>query len=124
MRVVHEPAGQRDGGSGRTVLATEVTVADNFLSQLRGLRFRSSLPDGFALVFPFGGIDRRDIDMLFVRTPIDVLWVVEERVERVETLNPWLGFGLAKADSVIELPPGVAEDVSTGDRVVIESDGE
>ncbi|WP_135667195.1 DUF192 domain-containing protein [Halorhabdus rudnickae] len=124
MRVVHDPAGDGDDEGGRTVLATDVAVADDALAKLRGLRFRSSLPDGFALVFPFEGVGRRDIDMLFVRTPIDVLWLVEERVERVDRLRPWLGFGLAKADCVIELPPGVAADVSTGDRVFLEDDGE
>jgi len=120
MRVVHEPVGEDDDEGGRTVLATDVQVADTFGAKFRGLRFRSSLPEGFALVFPFESVGRRDIDMLFVRTPIDVLWLVDERVERVETLRPWIGFGLAKADCVIELPPGVAADISAGDRVVLD----
>ena len=124
MRVVHESGVQSDDGDGRAVLATDVTVADSFGAKLRGLRFRSSLPDGFALVFPFEDVGRRDIDMLFVRTPIDVLWLIDERVERVDTLRSWIGFGLAKADCVIELPPGAAESVSPGDRVVLEGDAE
>lgn len=120
MRVVHEPA----EGTERRVLATEVSMAEGFWEKVRGLRFRSELPANFALVFPFDRVGRRDIDMLFVRTSIDVLWLVDGHVERVETLHSWLGFGLAKADCVIELPPGVARDVSTGDRVFLGDDGE
>jgi len=117
MRVVHDPGSDT---ADRTVLATDVSFADGIGAKVRGLRFRSSLPDDFALVFPFDGVGRRDIDMLFVRTPIDVLWVVEEEVQRVETLRAWLGFGFTKADTVIELPPGAAGGVSVGDRVFLD----
>lgn len=119
MRVVHEPA----DGDGTRTLATDVAVADGFRAKFRGLRFRRSLPDDYALVFPFDHAGRRDIDMLFVRTSIDVLWLEDDRVEQVKTLRPWIGFGLARADCVIELPPGVADGVEAGDRVVVEGDG-
>ncbi|WP_136687209.1 DUF192 domain-containing protein [Halorhabdus amylolytica] len=122
MRVVHESGDNGEDRDDRKVLATDVAVAEGALAKLRGLRFRSSLPEGFALVFPFEGVGRRDIDMLFVRTSIDVLWLVDGHVKRVETLRSWLGFGLAKADCVIELPPGVARNVSTGDRVFLEDE--
>jgi len=118
MRVVHEPA---DGDETRT-LATDIQMAEGVLAKVRGLRFRRSLPDDYALVFPFGHSGRRDIDMLFVRTSIDVLWINDNRVQQVKTLRPWIGFGLARADCVIELPPGVADGVEAGDRVLVESD--
>lgn len=117
MRVVHEST---DGDGERSILASDVTVADGFWAKFRGLRFRSSLPEEFALVFPFDGSGRRDVDMLFVRTPIDVLWISEERVERRATLRPWTGFGMARADCLIELPAGTADGVETGDRVHVE----
>lgn len=118
MRVVYDPGADADD---RTVLATDVSIADGFGAKVRGLRFRSSLPDDFALVFTFDGVGYRDIDMLFVRTPIDVLWLIDEEVTRVETLRPWVGFGLTRADTVIELPPGTAGAVSVGDRVFLEN---
>ncbi|MDZ7701848.1 MAG: DUF192 domain-containing protein [Halobacteriales archaeon] len=55
--------------------------------------------------------------MLFMRTPIDVLWVADGRVERRETLSPWTGFGIARADTIVELAPGAASAVTAGDRV-------
>ena len=116
MRVVHEPA---EGDGGRT-LATDIEVTEGLWAKFRGLRFRRSVPEDYALVFPFGSSGRRDIDMLFVRTPLDVLWLEDERVRQVKTLRPWIGFGLARADCVVELPPGSADGVEMGDRVVVE----
>lgn len=101
------------------VLATEVEVADGWLATFRGLRFRSQLPADTAMVFPYDGVGRRDVDMLFVAFPIDVLWLVDGRIERVNTLRSWIGFGLAKADCVVELPAGTADAVAEGDRVEV-----
>lgn len=120
MRVVHEPA----DGDGTRTLATDVEVAGSLRAKFRGLRFRRSLPESYALVFPFDHAGRRDIDMLFVRTPLDVLWLEDERVRQVKTLRPWIGLGLARADCVVELPPGGADGVAAGDRVVVEGNRE
>jgi len=114
MRVVHDPEGQP-----RT-LAREVERADSALAQARGLMFRSSIPDEYALVFPFGDAGWRFIHMLFVRFPIDVLWLDDGEVRRVETMHPWRSFGGATADTVLELPAGSADGVEPGDRVVVE----
>ncbi|WP_181685523.1 DUF192 domain-containing protein [Halorhabdus salina] len=118
MRVVHDPT----DGTERRTLATDVHVADGVWAKFRGLRGRSSISESFALVFPFDAVGRRDIDMLFVRTPIDVVWISDEEVQQVSTLRSWIGFGLATADCVIELPPGGADGVEAGDRVVVEGD--
>lgn len=111
VRVVHEDSGE--------VLASDVETADSLLAKVRGLRFRRSFPDGRALVFPFGSAGRRDVDMLCVPFPIDTLWLVEDEVERVETLRPWIGFGIARADTLVELPAGTADGVDQGHRVAI-----
>lgn len=121
MRIVHEEASAR--GEGDTVLATEVEVAESLLATMVGLRFRRSLPEGHALVFPFDSARRRDVDMLFVPFPIDVLWLVEGRVERVDTLRAWLDLAVARADTLVELPAGAASEVSEGDTVRIEGVG-
>ena len=117
MDVVHD----LEGEAART-LATDVDIADDLLSKAIGLMGKSSLPDGYGLVFRFSGVGRRSVHMLFVRTAIDVLWLVDGRVERVETLPAWRGFGIAAADTLVELPQGAAEGVEVGDRVRIVGD--
>ena len=128
MRVVHESA---DGG---TVLASDVDIAEGVVETSKGLMFRSSIPEAYALVFefdppsglaaklPFASDDavaRRIIHMLFVRFPIDVLWLQGETVAHVKTLRPWIGLGMADADRIIELPAGAADGVEVGDTVVV-----
>ena len=112
MRIVHEVTGD--------VLATEVAVAESLLDTVRGLRFRRSLPADHALVFGFDAAGRRDVDMLFVPFPIDVVWLVGGRVERVDTLRAWFDLAVARADTLLELPAGVAAGVSRDDTVRIE----
>lgn len=129
MRVVHDPAGER------RALATDVEIADSFVSQTKGLMGRSSIPDDYAMVFYIDEADfiyrtlirpitgkppRQYIHMLFVRTPLDVLWLRDDEVIKSETLSPWTGLGAARADTIVELAPGAAEGVAVGDRVVIE----
>ena len=54
-----------------TVLADRVVLADTFLSRLRGLLGRTSLPDGEAMI-----ITRcNSIHMFFMRFPIDVVFI-------------------------------------------------
>jgi uncharacterized membrane protein (UPF0127 family) len=124
MRVVHEAAGER------RALATTVDLADSFVSQTIGLMGQSTVSDDYALVFEFGEpgffyrlrdtVPRRVIHMLFVRTPLDVLWLRDDKVVKMATLSPWTGLGVAKADTIIELAAGSAEGVEVGDRVVVE----
>jgi uncharacterized membrane protein (UPF0127 family) len=115
MRVVHESS---DGD--RSTLASDVEVADTFARQFRGLMLYTDVPDDYALVFEMGAAKRRGVHMVFVRTPIDVLWLVDGVVDRVETLSPWTGFARGRADSIVELGPGAAEGVEPGDAVSIE----
>jgi uncharacterized membrane protein (UPF0127 family) len=116
VRIVHERRGD--------ALATDIEVADSLLATLRGLRFRRSLPDERALLFRFDAVGRRDVDMLFVPFPIDVLWLVEGRVERVDTLRAWFDLAIARADTLVELPAGTASEVSEGDVVSVEEHDE
>ncbi len=103
------------------VLADEVEVADSMFAKMRGLMFRRSIPDEFALVFPFDAVAKRSVHMLFVRVPIDVIWLAESRVTKIATLSPWRGFGRGTADMILELPAGTAERVEQGDQVRLES---
>lgn len=112
MRVVHEPA----DGDART-LATRADVAESFGAKLRGLMFRSSIPDDYALVFEFDGPTRRSVHMLFVPFPIDVVWTIEDEVTHTKTLPAWYGLGWAQGDRFLELAAGAADGVSPGDEV-------
>ncbi|MCU4801200.1 DUF192 domain-containing protein [Halobacteria archaeon HArc-gm2] len=123
MRVVHDPDGEA------TSLATNVETADTSGEQLKGLMFRSSIADDYAMVFrfdepPFWTPDAlanwRSIHMLFVRFPLDVIWILDGEVRQVKTLAPWRGVGMAKADTILELPAGAADGVERGDEVVVE----
>ncbi|OVE84203.1 DUF192 domain-containing protein [Natronolimnobius baerhuensis] len=107
-------------GADAVTLASSVDIADSLVSQTRGLMFRRSVPDDYALVFQFGSAKTRDIHMLFVFVPLDVVWLVDGVVQRVERLRPWLGFRREEADTIVELPAGAAADVEVGDRLVLE----
>jgi len=132
MRVVHDPDGDP------RVLADDVDIAEGALETSRGLMFRSSIPENYALVFEFQGPDgplatlfsrlswyspnavaRRFVHMGFVPFPIDVLWLRGETVTKATTLRPWIGLGMASADRIVELPAGTADGVEAGDRVVV-----
>lgn len=115
MRLVHEPA----DGEPRT-LSSRVDTADTFLARMRGLMFRRSIPEDYALVFHFGRPATRGLHMLFVPFPIDAVWLVDGEVTRVATLPAWRGAGRARADTIVELPAGAAGDVEVGDRVELD----
>jgi len=118
-RAVHDPT---DGVE--QVLATEVELAESVLARARGLMFRSSLPEEHALVMEmgsglFGRPSRQVVHMLFVRFPIDVVWLVEGEVQRVARMRPWRSLASARADRILELPAGAASGVKPGDTVHI-----
>ena len=100
-----------------TVLADDVEVARSTLEQGRGLMFRRSAPDGYALVFPFDGADTQWLHMLFVPFAIDALWLVDGEVRKRKRLAPFVGLGRGRADTVVELPAGAADGVAVGDEV-------
>jgi len=129
-RVIHEGDETLDGESNRRVLASNVDIADSALSQAKGLMFQSTLPEEYALVLEVGGDSllpiprgppRHFVHMLFVRTALDVLWVVEDEVTKKARMNPWRSMKMGKADRIIELPAGAADGVEPGDAVYIET---
>ncbi len=112
-----------DGGVETRTLADRVEVADTALARARGLMFRRSVPDGYAIVFPFSRAATRRLHTVFVAFPIDAVWTVDGEVTAVERLSAWTGYGAARADRVYELPAGGAERVAVGDRVGTVEDG-
>ncbi len=128
MRIVHEPAGEANPTGDSRVLADHVEVADSLPSQFMGLRFRDGLPADHALVIEApdsplpltGSPSRATVDMIGVGFPIDVLWLAEREVTQTKRLRPWIGMGIAPADTIVELPAGTTEDVAVGDVVRVE----
>jgi uncharacterized membrane protein (UPF0127 family) len=114
QRIVHE--------SGR-VLADEVETANALAARARGLMFRRSIPEGYALVFPFDGAGRRRLHMVCVPFPIDACWLRDGVVERTATLRPWIGTGAARADTVIEFPAGALDGVAPSDAIEVRDAG-
>ncbi|QFU84059.1 DUF192 domain-containing protein [Natronorubrum aibiense] len=129
MRLVHYPTSGHNGDSRpdgeatteRRVVATDVDLADSLLCQTRGLMFRRSIPDDYALAFRFGSVKTRDVHMLFVFFPIDAVWIVDDVVQRIERLQPWRSFERERCDLLVELPAGAGSDIEPGDRLVLES---
>ena len=113
MRVVHVDGGER-------VIASDVDVADGLLSKARGLMFRRSVPDEYALVFPFGRVRQRSLHMVYVPFDIDAVWLVDDEVRQIRRLSAWTGLGRARADTIVELPAGAADGLEAGDAVRIE----
>jgi hypothetical protein len=115
VRLVH----RSDDDDARRTLATDVEIADSFLSRARGLMFRRSVPDDYALVFEFDAVSRRSLHMVFVPFPIDALFLADGTVRSVTRLDAWTGLAWEEADTVVELPAGAADDVSEEDTVSI-----
>ena len=108
-----------------TVLATDVEFARSFGARFMGLMGRRSLPEGAGLYLAGNGIH-----MLFMRFPIDALFVSAENGEghrRVlaarSDLRPWTGLVpfIRHAAAVLELPAGTLASSGThvGDIIAI-----
>jgi uncharacterized membrane protein (UPF0127 family) len=87
--------------------------------------FRRSVPGEYALVMEvgdglLGGPSVQPVHMLFVRFPLDVVWLVGDEVQRVARLDPWRSLAAARADRILELPAGAASGVEQGDTVTVE----
>lgn len=90
-------------------LIAELELADDFLGRLRGLMFRAKLPPGGGLWLE----PCSSIHMLFMRFPIDVVFVRRAEPSQLEVLairagvRPWIGMAwCAAAEIALELPAG------------------
>lgn len=111
MRILHRNENHTE------VLANDVLVADAIHRRALGLMFRPPLDEGEAMVFRFAESKTRGIHTLFVRAPIDVVWVRNERATMVETVSPWTLRRRGVGDTIIELPEHGAQPVDVGDEI-------
>jgi uncharacterized protein len=103
------------------VLADRGEVARTFFARGMGLMGRAALPEGYALVI----YPESSIHMLFMRLPIDVLFV--DQAHRIislrENLPPWHPFaGVApwRGRYVVEMPAGVIRRTGTAPGDMLE----
>lgn len=82
-------------------------VLETPLEQARGVIGR--YPDeNERYIFEFDSVDYRPVHMIGVRRPLRVTWYVDGEVTKEETLRPWIGVGIGKADKVVERRPETA----------------
>ncbi len=76
-----------------------------------GLMFRSHIPDNYAMIFILKKPSSIGIHMLFMRFPIDVIFLNgEKRIGGLAHLKPWTGHEAMKnIKYVIETNPGAIE---------------
>lgn len=105
-------------------MCAELELADHFLGRLRGLMLRRSLPQAGGLWLE----PCNSIHMLFMRFPIDVLFVrrlaeaqgVLEVLAIRESVRPWIGMAWCfAAEIALELPAGraAALGIEPGERL-------
>ena len=115
--------------SRESLLAKRLEDGASFWAKFMGLMGRASLPAGDGLWLP----DENGIHMLFMRFPIDVVFVSgpvdgssgRHRVLSVRrALPPWRGvvWRVGGAKGVLELPPGTIDASGTivGDEIAID----
>lgn len=116
------------------VIVERLELADRFLPRLRGLMGRPALPPGHALWLE----PCASIHMLFVRFPLDVLFLRRGAGERLgpgvegevlsvqEGVRPWVGLAACRgARATLELPAGEAarHGLRPGDRLRLVTEG-
>ncbi len=99
----------------------EIRHAKNFSSKLKGLMFKKKFDYGLVFYLREKSRRRASIHMMFVFTPIDVVYLDENRivVDKVEWLRPWTINYTPKMPALyfIELPPGKSEQIDLGDQL-------
>lgn len=94
-----------------------IEVADNFLKRLRGLMGRKKLPQGHGLLI----VPCNSVHMLFMKFPIDVIYVDENFVIKkiVKNLPTWSGLSICfGANAAFEFSAGEAKhlNLQVGDK--------
>lgn len=109
------------------VVSDNAGIADSFFSRFLGLMF--SKPRDLVLVSPCEDVARSSIHMLFMKFPIDVLWL-DSGMRVVDIKKSILPFNILKrgtwriyrpekpAKYVIELGKGNIGDMEKGDEIV------
>ncbi len=109
------------------VICDELVLGESFMQRFMGLMGRASMPEGEGLYLP-----TNSIHMMFMRFPIDALFVSKEDADGRRSvvgtrpdLPAWRGIVMPVrgAEGVVEMPAGTLArvGVAEGDTVVFEA---
>lgn len=105
-------------------MAKNIEVCRTLTSQMFGLMFRSRIPADYAMIFVMKKPTSIGIHMLFMRFPIDVIFLNEEKIiVAMAHLLPWTGHKAMKnIKYIIETNPGAIEryGFSIGGQILFE----
>ena len=95
-------------------------INDTFFSRLRGLMFRKPLGKNEGIILKFDSEQRIDLHMLFVFFPIDMIWIRDGKIVKIERnarqFKPFIKGEIA--DAVLEVPVGTAIDLRIGEKLI------
>ncbi len=94
-----------------TPIANEISYAKNIFSQMPGLMLHRSISGDFALIFVLKRPGTVGVHMLFMRFPIDVIFLdSDKKIIGTATLKPWTGHKRMKGVKyIIEMTRGTVE---------------
>ncbi len=102
-------------------IAKNIEFARTKLSQMSGLMFRKSIPSDYSMIFILKKQSSVNVHMLFMRFPVDVIFLDEEkRVLGFARLNPWTEYKAMKGIRyVVEMKAETIEryDISIGGQM-------
>ncbi len=102
-------------------IAKNLEFARTKLSQILGLMFRKYIPSDYSMIFVLKKQSYVNVHMLFMRFPIDVIFLDDEKkVMGLFRLNPWIGYKAMKGIKyVIEMKAGTIEryNISIGGKM-------
>ncbi len=109
-----------------THVATRIEHATSVVSMMRGLMFRRDIPDDYAMIFVFSKPGAVSVHMLFMRFPIDVIFLNQDKIIiDVARLDPWVGHRRVRGVAYfIEMNAGTLEryGLVCGSRLVFDAD--
>lgn len=105
-------------------IAKNLEFARTKLRQMSGLMFRKDVPSDYSMIFVLKKQSPVNVHMLFMRFPVDVIFLDEEKkVMGLYRLNPWTGYKAVKnVKYVLEMEAGAIEryNISIGGQMEFE----
>lgn len=107
----------------------EVEIADNPITQARGLSGREFLPENKGMLFLFSSPAKRGFWMPDMNFSLDIIWIKRNKIVGISENIPPAGFGELEiyyspepADKVLEINAGLSKKYGfmTGDIIVLE----
>lgn len=108
-----------------TRIATHIECVTTMFRMMCGLMFRRKIPDDYAMVFVFPKPKNGFVHALFMRFPIDVIFLNNDKIIiDIARLNPWIGYKHVRNVSyIIEMNAGVSDryELATGTRLIFDT---